>query len=113
MNYEVLLDTIMQRNTDVYDYYKLSKAYIKEHGHGLNIDRAKTDKERRIAYLSRETWFEDGGIDTCMDLLGYEREQRLMAYKAARALERWYAKTDWQRCPSRDLIDRLQRYVEG
>ena len=113
LNIERLMDFIMEAYDNTADYTKSSRDYYRKHGYGVNIDRAKTPEEKHIAYMYHSSAAADDVVRALMEVLNLDYEQQTRAYSAARALKRWYEKTQWNRLPSSDLIDRIWGYIQG
>jgi len=113
INFEAVLDKLNERFDITADYTKSSKKYLMEHGYGCYISNARTLDEKHIAYCYHEEQKASGEMCTIFDVLGMEPDEIERAYSAARALRRWYQDTQWKRCPSDELIDKLEQYVFG
>lgn len=113
MNISNLLDHINNANDTYNEYAHESKRYYKEHGYGVNIDRARTKDERHLAWLYHSNDREYIKMTGIWEVLDFDRDQIARAYTAARAIKRWYEQTEWQRMPSEDLLSRLNNFVIG
>ena len=110
-NIEALLDTINNYDEAYREYAHASRLYFKTNGHGVNIDRAKTDEEKKIARLYHAEAAALDSVWAVLEVLDCSTEERARAYKAARALRRWYTMTEWRRLPSSELVAALERYI--
>ena len=115
MKFDRFLDKIAENWADYDAYKRLSVAYRKAHGFGCFMDiRTGLSAEKEKLYHASESeqasW---GSVSAMIELLDLDRDQIARAYIAARALLRWYNRTEWQFCPSRDLVDRLEKFVMG
>lgn len=115
MNFERLLDHVNEQTESYGAYHLASIQYKKKHGYGCYMDLGRgMDEDKQKVYhayeTDREEWYK---LIAILEVLDYDSEQSDRLYKAARALRRWYNRTEWQYCPSRDLIDRLEKWVVG
>lgn len=113
INVDRLLDMIIEEFDSTSDYCKSSAIYYKNHGHGVSIDRAFTKEERHIAYAYHADDRERTVSRTAFEILGLNIDQIGRAYNAARAVKRWYNRTNWERLLPHDLIDRIENYIYG
>ena len=113
INIERLMDIIMEAYSSAADYHKSSRDYYKKHGYGVNLDRAETKEEKHIVYAYNSDSASGQIICAIMEVLNLDSEQQVRAYSAARALNRWYESTKWERLPSSDLLERIWKYIHG
>lgn len=111
IDFERILDTIIEWNDARTDYIKSSRRYYEAHGHGLNLDHAKTEEERHIVYAQRYDQRMNEAVYRIFDALDLDREERERAYSAARALTRWYEETRWERRAPLDMLEALGQYI--
>lgn len=115
MKFDRFLDKIAENWADYDAYKRLSVAYRKAHGYGCFMDiRTGLSAEAEKLYHAEENerisaW----SVSDMIELLDLDRDQIHRAYIAARALLRWYNRTEWAFCPSLELIDRLEKFVMG
>lgn len=110
---DTLIDLIHEADDENNSYHRLSAQHRRKYGYGVNIDRARTDEERRIAYYYHSSADTGNTVYGIISVLGLDRDQVGRLYTAARAMKRWYEDTEWQRLPSEKLMDRLGKYVMG
>ena len=113
IDFEKVLDTVIEWNDARADYIHSSQVYNAAHGHGLNLDHAKTNEELHIVYAHRHNQRMDEAVHRVFDALGMDREERERAYKAARALARWYERTEWERLAPETMLEALGQYIAG
>ena len=115
MNFERVLDHVLEHN-DTYAAYIISSInYRKKHGCGAYFDlREGMSEDKQRLYSAYQYDNEQRTMMYAMlDILDYDREQNERLYKAARALKKWHDRDNWEHCPSSELIDRLEKWVTG
>lgn len=112
-NVERLLDLIIEENETEAEYTKSSRIYYKAHGFGVWLDRAKTPEERHIVHYYNANNSAHNAVQTSFEVLGFSPEEAHNARTAARALKKWYGLTAYEFCPPRDLLERLERFIEA
>lgn len=115
MKFERLLDKIAENWSDYECEMRLSVAYRKAHGHCAYIDirRGLSDEVAAIYHASESERNSRYSVGDMMELLDLDSDQIHRAYIAARALLTWYNRTQWDFCPSSELVDRLEKFVMG
>ena len=113
INFERIIDKMIECNGCTADYCKSSRDYYKSHGYGLNLDRATTgtQEEKHIVYAYHASDRADSEMRTMIEVLDLSREETARLMTAARAAERWYNRTRWERLIPTDLLNRLERFV--
>ena len=111
INFERVIDKMIECNGCTAEYLKSSRDYYKSHGYGVNIDRAKTQEEKHIAYAYHASDRADSEMRTMIEILDLSREETARLMTAARVAERWYNRTRWERLIPEDLLNRLERFV--
>lgn len=111
INFGDILDTVIEWNDARADYIKSSRKYNEAHGHGVNLDHAKTAEEFHIAYAHRYDQRMDEAVHRVFDAIGLDSDERTRAYSAARALTRWYERTNWERLAPQAMLEALGRYI--
>lgn len=113
MNIDRLIDFMIERDDADFDYTVSSKRYYKKHGHGVNLDRAKTHEECHIEYAYHALERAHDTVYGIFEVLGLDTEQRERAYAAGRFMKRWYESTKWERLPSHETLERVWDYIKG
>lgn len=113
LDVEYFLDKIIEYNENVYDYTKSSRQYVKKHGHGVYLDASSKFKpeERHIEATYRWQNENQSEVMAMFELLGLDRDERHRAYKAARTLQRWYKRTQYERCITWEMREAFERYI--
>lgn len=113
-NMDYLMDLMMEADNATFDYYKSSKDFYKNHGHGVNLDHAKTDEEKHVVYAYHSNDKSNEVVWSIIQVLDFDQEQQVRLMTAYKAVKRWYDKeTKWQRCLPNDLIERLTAFIVG
>ena len=113
-NMDRLLDLMMEADNATFDYNKSSKIYYKNHGYGVCLDHAKTEEEKHIVYAYHSQDKSNDIIWSILEVLDLDLDQRIRLSSAYRAVKRWYEReTQWQRCLSAELIERITDFVIG
>ena len=115
MKKERIFDAVLECFDADGHYYKITSDYLKKHGFGACIDirQAKTEEDARICYAYEHRDKECEKMILLIEVFQLDAEQIARLYTASRFLRRWYKKTEWQFCPSADLINRLWAFVIG
>ena len=115
INIERLIDLVLENSSDVYDYRKSCAVYFKKHGHGvwLDVDKATTPEERHIKYTYHASDRSNSSILAIAEVLAMDRDQIERMYCAARAVNRWYETTRWEKLLPYELKQRLEAYIFG
>lgn len=113
INIDRLIDLVLENSSDTYDYHKSSAVYRRQHGHGVWLDKAATLEEKHIVYAYHSSDRSYSSILATTEVLMMDREQIERMYCAARAMNRWYEATNWERLPSQELLQRLEQYIFG
>lgn len=113
INIDRLMDLVLENRSDTYDYRKSCAVYFKAHGHGVWLDKATTPEEKHIAYTHHSSDRSYTSILAICEVLMMEREQIERMYCAARAVNRWYQRTNWERLLPYDLERRLESWIFG
>ncbi len=113
LDIESLLFAVMESMNATYDYYKSSKNYYQKYGHCVRLDSITNKEEAHIDYCYHCNDREQSVVYALCNVLALNKEQINRLYLAARSLQRWYCKTDWQICPSKNTIERLWSYIIG
>lgn len=92
-------------------YRHLSARYFRAHGHGVNLDRVKTDEEKRVSYAYHEREKAYNAFWSIGSVFGFDRDQFDRLVSAFRALTRWYEKHQWMDCPSAKMKRQLLDYI--
>lgn len=111
INIDRLMDLVLENSNDTYDYLKSSAAYFKKHGHGVNLDKVKTPEERHINYMYHASDRSYSCVLAIAEVLLMDRGQIERMYCAARAVNRWYEMSRWEKCLPDELKQRLEDYV--
>lgn len=115
MNKERIFDAVLEC-FDAEEHYKRTSAeYRKKHGFGACIDvrRGLTEEVARIRDALEHSQKEYEKTVLLIEVFRLDAEQTARLYTASRFLRKWYKKTDWQFCPSADLINSLWAFVIG
>ena len=113
INIDRLIDLVLENSNDTYDYHKSSAVYRRQHGHGVSLDKVTTPEEKHIAYAYHSSDRSYSSVLAVTEILLMDREQIERMYCAARAMNRWYEATNWERLPSQELTQKLERYIFG
>lgn len=115
INIDRLMDLILENSSDTYDYRKSSAVYFKAHGHGVWFDNATvpTPEEKHIDYTYHASDRSYSNVLAVCEVLMMDREQIERMYCAARAVNRWYQRTNWERLLPHDLKRRLESWIFG
>lgn len=113
VNYDRLIDVIIESFDAETDYRHSSDVYKRETGFTLNLDEARTNFERHIAYVCRYSYAAGCTVSTLFDVLGFDSDQRGRAYAAARIARNWYNKTKWERLIPDSMIGQIEKYIKG
>lgn len=113
MNIERLLDKIIEAMDSTFSYYRESARYRSAHGFGAYFDlRAGLSAEKENLYHKYNRDYEDNSaLSAIFEVLDFNSDQIARAYVAARALRKWYNRTEWQFCPGYELKDALEKFV--
>lgn len=113
MNIDRLIDVMIEADNNTFNYYKTCQDYKKKHGYIAYIDLSAgiDDDKKRILYADRWMNASDEAARAVIDVLGLDPEQTERLYAVAGAVKKWYERTNWERCLSADLLDRIERYV--
>lgn len=112
INIDRLIDVTREANEAYREYAEASATYRKNHGGcGVNLDRVKTEEEKKIAYLGKWSDAEQNKYFGVCEVLDLSRAQRVRLNTMARAFERWYNRTNWERCPNEDMLNRAHRFI--
>lgn len=95
------------------DYMHSSIRYYREHGYGVNLDRAKTVEERHIVYAHENDRSASNAFNTFCNILCMDSFQQRRLLSAFRAVRRWYCRTNWERCLPSEVEDRILEYIFG
>lgn len=113
INIDRLMDLVLENNSDTYDYRKSSAAYHRTHGHGVWLNKATTPEEKHIVYTYHSSDRSHSNILAVAEVLMMDREQIERMYCAARAVSKWYQRTNWERLLPYDLKRRLESWIFG
>lgn len=115
MNIERLLDIILEAMDSTFAYYRESARYRSAHGCGAYFDlRAGLSAEKEKLYYAHNRDYEDNtALSAIFEVLDFDSDQIARAYIAARALRKWYIRTEWQFCPGDNLKAALEKFVIG
>ena len=113
INTERLVDYVIQSNEESFDYHRSSAIYIKSHGHGvfLNDGRKLSKDEEHIRYAYHSSQAADDSVYAICEVLNLDKEGRSRLYSAARAVSRWYRRTNYERCLPDSLLDDLTKFI--
>ena len=112
INIDRLIDVTREANEAYREYAEASAIYRKNHyGLGVNIDRATTPEEKKIAYLCKWSDAEQNKYFGVCEVLNLSGAQRIRLNTMARAFEKWYNRTSWERCPNEDMLNRAYRFI--
>lgn len=112
INIDRAIDVTREANQAYREYAEASAIYRKNHcGLGVNIDRATTPEEKKIAYLCKWNDAEQNKYFGVCEVLNLSRAERVRLNTMARAFEKWYNRTGWERLPSEDLLNRAYRFI--
>ena len=111
INIDRAIDAAREANSAYFDYAHASKVYYKKHGHGVNLDRIKTEEESRINWYRIMNDRASDALYMVCEVLDMSKAQRARLNTMARAFERWYNRTGWERLPSEDLLNRAHRFI--
>lgn len=113
INIDRLMDLVLENSSDTYDYRKSSAVYYRAHGHGVNLDKATTPEEKHIAYVHHSSDRSYTSVLAVCEVLMMDMEQIERMYCAARAVNKWYQRTNWEKLMSHELKRRLENYIFG
>ena len=113
INIDRLMDLVLENSNDTYDYHKSSAVYFKAHGYGVRLDKVTTPEEKHIAYTYHSSDRSYTSVLAVCEVLMMDRKQIERMYCAARAVNRWYQRTNWERLMPQDLKRRLESYIFG
>ena len=113
INIDRLIDLVLENSNDTYDYRKSSAVYFKAHGHGAWLDKATAPEEKHIAYTYHSSDRSYTSVLAVCEVLMMDREQIERMYCAARAVNRWYQRTNWEKSLPYDLKRRLESWIFG
>lgn len=113
INIDRLIDLVLENSNDTYDYHRSSAIYRRQHGHGVSLDKVTTPEEKHIAYTYHTSDRSCTSVIAVCEVLMMDREQIERLYCAARAMNKWYKATNWERLPSQELQQRLEQYIFG
>lgn len=113
INIDRLMDLVLENSSDTYDYHKSSAVYYRAHGHGVMLDKATTPEEKHIAYTYHSSDRSYTSVLAVCEVLMMDREQIERMYCAARAVNKWYQRTNWERLLPDSLRKRLESWIFG
>ena len=95
-------------------YYRHSSAvFYKKHGHGVNMEMAKTNEEKNIVYAwyRREAGWE--AVSSIRDILGFGEVENSRLNAVARAVRKWYESTGYKQLLPELLQKRILVFIEA
>ena len=111
MRIDRVMDYVIEWMDENEDYTKSSRVYYRKHGHGVNLDRTTTPEEKHIVFEYHAESSANHAVFVITECMGWNAEQVCRMYATARALRKWYNRTRWERLPSEEMYNRIERFV--
>lgn len=109
-----LIDKVNEQAEAERDYRHSCRKYRKRHPFKtIHLDNPKNDEERHIIYASGYLDKMNEAVCSLCYVLDFSPEQNERLFKAARAMRKWYEKTEYQFFPSDDLNKRIAAFIIG
>lgn len=114
VNIEKLIDTVNEMNDATRDWYASNAAYHRAHPfRTVWLDRPANDDEKHIVWAAHQTDTMRTVFWTLCETLNLTVAEHKRLCSAARALRKWYEKTQWERCPDHDMLKSLENFIFG
>lgn len=115
-NIDRLIDFMFEADDDKSRYIVLCKQYKRKHGYIPCIDYRYplSDEKIKILEVYNSATKSTDVVDGIIEVMEFDSDSRDRLYCVKRAMRRWYEKeTKWQRCPSREFLERITKFVIG
>lgn len=113
IDFDRLLWLAMEESDNYQEYAVECAKYRAQHGCMAYIDirNGLTEETARIHYAYERYSKSRDVISACCDVIGFDRGCYDRFPGVVRAVRRWFVKTNWEKCLSWDMVQRLEQYV--
>lgn len=113
INFDTIIDYMMEKDGEYAEYRRLCEVYKKNHRISYIDMTLHTQETERIRMHQNFFDRSDAALDAVLAVLEFDTEQEKRLYDIYRAVKKWYEKTEWQRNLPEELVERIEAYVVG